>query len=141
MFDKGDGGTESISFIYNSQSTSCFVVLLVFSQLYHPHRTCLSFNMSTTATCPRDSRMSSFLTLSILNTLSILHKHIISQAHNLLYCPCFALKTYNFVSFFNSLRSNTSFLIAPITLIAAPTHCSISSSLDPSVLLLDPKIF
>ena len=83
--------------------------------------------------------MSSFLTLSSLVTPSILYKHIISQACNLLTClfctvqvsqpykrvgTTIALNTHNFVSFFSSLRSITSFLIVPTTLITAPIRCS-----------------
>ena len=155
----------------NYHSISSLVVLLVFFQLYHPctpallvyippsipssfsfYLNCLSLViMSTTATCPR---MSSILTLSILDLPSILCKHIISQAFNLLSCffctvhvshlyrkvgTTITLKTFSFVSFLYSLHFNTSFLIASITLVAAPIKYSISSSLDPSAQIPDPK--
>ena len=94
----------TLSFLWSSSWS-------IFSQLYHPctpalytsllpsipssfsfHLNCLSFIMSTTTTYPRESRMSSFLTLSILDTPCILRKHTISQACNmpLLHCPHFA---------------------------------------------------
>ena len=52
-----------------------------------------------------------------------------------------AFYTLIFVAFFNSLLFSTSFLIAPITLAAAPTLCSISSSHVPSALRIAPKYF